>query len=163
MRKDAVRLIAALALAAAVGAVGASRSGAQEYLAVPADHFGIARVVRAAEAGNARAQTRLGFMHEYGHGVAQDYSMAAMWYRRAAEQGEPNAQHLLGLLYDKGFGVPVDVIEAHKWLNLAAGRASRGNRDYYARVRNAVGTKMNTLEIAVAQGRARRWFPKREQ
>jgi TPR repeat protein len=162
MRKGAWSLLAAFVLAAAAGLAQASPPDGPLRIAVPADHFGIAQVVRAAEAGNARAQTRLGFMHEHGRGVAQDYSMAAMWYRRAAEQGEPNAQHLLGLLYDKGFGVPIDVIEAHKWLNLAAGRAAPGNRDYFTRMRNSVASKMNTGEIAVAQGRARRWFPKRE-
>jgi uncharacterized protein len=163
MHIKAAAMLAALVAALAAEPAKAGPVNGPAYIAVPTDHFGISRVVRTAEAGNARAQTRLGFMHEYGHGVPQDYAMAAMWYKRAAEQGEPNAQHLLGLLYDKGFGVPLDFIEAHKWLNLAAGRAAPGNRDYYARMRNAVATKMNHAEIMQAQARARRWFAKHER
>ena len=73
------------------------------------------------------AQTYLGFMFETGRGVPQNYTDAAMWYRRAAEQGDSLAQYSLGLLYDRGFGVPQDIVEAAKWLNLAtAGGASPG-------------------------------------
>src|SRR6266511_426204 len=64
-----------------------------------------------AEAGNARAQTHLGFMYSTGRGVPQNYIMAVYWYRRAAEQGEPSAQYMLGLLYDKGQGTPQNYIE----------------------------------------------------
>ena len=41
-----------------------------------------------AERGDAAAQTYLGFMFETGRGVPQNYTEAAMWYRRAAEQGD---------------------------------------------------------------------------
>src|SRR3954465_7101657 len=37
-----------------------------------------------AERGNAAAQTYLGFLFETGRGVPQNYTEAAMWYRRAA-------------------------------------------------------------------------------
>ena len=68
-----------------------------------------------AEHGNPVAQFYIGFMFETGRGVPQNYTEAAMWYRRAAEQGHGGAQYSLGLLYDKGFGVPRDVVEANKW------------------------------------------------
>ena len=41
-----------------------------------------------AERGDASAQSYLGFMFETGRGVPQNYTEAAMWYRRAAEQGD---------------------------------------------------------------------------
>src|SRR5436190_8733450 len=132
-----MRKVCLMIAAAALPALGVPAAGAgpleipPELVARGGDHFGVAKLVRAAEGGNARAQTRLGFMHETGRGVPQDYVVAAMWYRDAAEQGEPGAQHLLGLLYDKGFGVPLDLIEALKWVNLAAGRAPARYRDYY--------------------------------
>ena len=129
----------------------------------PGDHFGIARLERAAERGQVRAQTQLGFMHETGRGVPQDYIMAAWWYRQAAEQGYPPAQHLLGLGYNKGHGVPLDYVEAHKWLNLSAVRANAANREYFARLRTAVGSEMSRSEIATAQRRTRVWYPKRAQ
>jgi uncharacterized protein len=101
---------------------------------------------------------RLGFAYETGQGVPQDYAFAAYWYSRGAECGDPNAQHLLGLMYDRGFGVPLDHMEAHKWLNLAAARSGRANREYYARIRNAVASKMTFPEVIEAQRRAREWW-----
>jgi uncharacterized protein len=101
---------------------------------------------------------RLGFAYETGQGVPQDYAFAAYWYSQGAECGDPNAQHLLGLMYDRGFGVPLDHMEAHKWLNLAAARAGRPNREYYARIRNAVASKMTFPEVIEAQRRARDWW-----
>lgn len=106
-----------------------------------------------------REATKLGFRYEFGRGVPQDYVLAATWYRWAAEQGDPDGQHLLGLLYDRGLGVPEDHVEAHKWLNLAAAGASRGNREYYGRIRNAVSSKIPRAAVAEAQRRARHWAP----
>jgi uncharacterized protein len=116
-----------------------------------------------AVAGYARAQALLGFMYEYGRGVAQDYDRAVMWYARAAEQGDPPAQYLLGLMYDKGLGVPQDAVLAHKWLNLAAARAGGRERDAYTRLRDAVATKMSSKQMVLAQQLAREWTPKPER
>ena len=120
-------------------------------------------VVVAAERGNARAQTQLGFMHERGLRVQQDYFLAAKWYHRAAAQGEPHGQHRLGLLFNKGFGVQVDLIESYKWLNLAVAGVGRAERDYYTRMRNAVASKLTYSELAEAQRRASYWQPVLEQ
>ena len=114
-------------------------------------------IVRSAESGSPTAQTRLGYMYENGIGVPQDYRLAAMWYHRAAEQGDPRAQHRLGILFNKGFGVRVDFIEAYKWLNLAASRVRISDRGYYARMRNAVASKLTYSELAEGQLRATRW------
>ena len=112
-----------------------------------------------AERGVAPAQTWLGFMFQTGRGVPQNYTEAAMWYRRAAEQGDSLAQYSLGLLYDKGQGVPRDVIEASKWLNLSTAAAPPRAREARARIRDAVGTKMTRGEIARARARALGWAP----
>lgn len=116
-------------------------------------------VVFAAEQGDARAQTKLGYMHERGLRVPQDYLLAAMWYHRAAVQGEPHGQHRLGILFNKGFGVQLDLIEAYKWLNLAAAGVGRNERDYYTRMRNAVASKLTYAELTEAQRRASHWQP----
>ena len=42
---------------------------------------------KAAEQGDAEAQTSLGLMYDNGKGVPQDYAEAVKWYRKAAEQG----------------------------------------------------------------------------
>ena len=115
-----------------------------------------------AERGQPSAQTYLGFMYETGRGVPQNYTDAAMWYRRAAEQGDSLAQYSLGLLYDRGFGVPRDIVEAGKWLNLATAAAPPRAREARARIRDAVTTKMTRGEIAQARLMALEWVLKRE-
>jgi TPR repeat protein len=113
--------------------------------------------------GDARAQTYLGFMYANGRGVPQDYVTAAMWYSHAAEQGEPNAQFMLGLLYDKGHGVPRDYVLAHMWVNLAASKATGRNREFFARVRNAIASKLGPTQIAAAQFLAQEWQSRTER
>jgi TPR repeat protein len=73
-----------------------------------------------AKKGNCAAQSLLGDMHYYGHGVPQNYTEAAKWYRLAAEQGQAEAQFNLGMMHDQGQGVPQNYAEAAKWFRLAA-------------------------------------------
>ena len=107
--------------------------------------------------GNAKAQAFLGFMFENGFGAPQAYVAAADLYVQASIQGNPFGQAMLGLMYDKGHGVPQDFILAYKWLNLAAARASRHERDYFLRLRNAVASKMSPYQIAEGQRLAMLW------
>src|SRR5262245_11554455 len=124
------------------------------------DYVGAAvRLGPLAERGVPRAQTILGFLYQYGRGVPQNYVVAAHWYTCAAEQGDPAAQYQLGLMYDKGHGVPRSSVIAYKWLNLAAAHASRVQRDYYTRVRDAVAFKLNNAQKAEAQRLAYEWAP----
>lgn len=110
-----------------------------------------------AQRGSARAQAMVGFMYATGQGLPQAYDAAAYWYRVAAERGETTAQYLLGLAYDKGQGVPLDEVAAYKWLNLAAARAPKRMRENYAKLRNAVASKMSRAQIASGQWYASRW------
>jgi TPR repeat protein len=112
-----------------------------------------------ARRGNPRAQAQLGFMYENGFGVPQSYDDAADLYLKAAVQGDPGAQSRLGLLYDKGHGVPQNVILSYKWLNLAAAHATKRQRDYYLRLRNAVASKMSSDQIVEGQRLALYWAP----
>jgi len=120
-----------------------------------------ARAVRelmpAAARGNARAQGRLGFMYENGFGVPQNYAAAADLYQRGAAQGDAFAQSRLGLSYDKGHGVPKDLILSYKWLDLATANASRHERDFYQRLRDAVASKMSSGQIVEGQRLALIW------
>jgi uncharacterized protein len=121
----------------------------------------VSALTPAALRGNPRAQALLGFMHENGFGVPQSYDAAADLYQRAAAQGDPFAQSRLGLIYDKGHGVPQDVVLSYKWLDLAAARATRRERDFYIRLRNAVASKMSSAQIVEGQRRALFWAPGR--
>ena len=107
--------------------------------------------------GNARAQAFLGFMFENGYGAPQAYVVAADLYAQASTRGNPFGQAMLGLMYDKGHGVPQDFVLAYKWLDLAAARASKRDRDYFVRLRNAVALKMAPQQIAEGQRLAMRW------
>lgn len=122
------------------------------------DYVRAARIVAPlAERGNPAAQALLGFMYANGQGVPQAYDAAVYWYRLAAHQGDTTGQYLLGLMYDKGHGVPLNEIVAHKWLNLATAGSSHRRREYYARLRDAVASKMTRGQIAEAQWRALDW------
>lgn len=110
-----------------------------------------------AERGSARAQGMVGFMYATGQGLPQAYDVATYWYRLAAEKGDVTSQYLLGLAYDKGQGVPQDEVAAYKWLNLAAAHAPKRMRENFAKLRNAVASKMSRGQIAAGQSHALRW------
>jgi TPR repeat protein len=103
MRKSAQIGLCAIVLALA----GVTAAAAQSLWLSP----GGPGIVRLAERGDARAQTRIGFMYATGQRVPQNPIEAAYWYRRAAEQGDINAQYLLGVCYDNGRGVPRDLVQ----------------------------------------------------
>jgi len=52
-----------------------------------------------AEQGEAYGQYSLGWLHENGYVVPQDYVQARQWYEKAAAQGNTIAQYNLGRLY----------------------------------------------------------------
>jgi TPR repeat protein len=148
-----------LALAAVPPATSAPLDGAFRAGDYPR---AIRRIAPAAERGDPRAQAFLGFMYQYGRGVAQNYALAAYWYRRSAEQGNPTAQHLLGLMFDKGLGVPTNHVAAHVWLSLAAARTKGPDHEDNVRLRDAVAAKMSFGQLYDAQALAQTWAPKPE-
>jgi len=111
-------------------------------------------LMRLAQDGDLRAQARLCFLYQAGLGVVQSFAMAATYCRSAAERGEANAQYLLGLMYDKGQGVGRDVVLAYMWLDLAAAGGSPSVRAAYARIRDAVATKMTPAQLQYGQALA---------
>jgi uncharacterized protein len=73
-----------------------------------------------AEAGDAEAQSNLGWAYYNGDGVVEDAVEAVKWFRRSAEQGNASGQNRLGVAYHYGTGVPKDVAEALAWYRRAA-------------------------------------------
>ena len=57
---------------------------------------------RAAEQGDAKAQTNLGVFYADGRSGTQDYALARLWWEKAAAQGDANAQIALQMLDDLG-------------------------------------------------------------
>ena len=71
---------------------------------------------KAAEQGDASAQSQLGVMYAFGLGVPQNENEAAKWWRKAAEQGDAVGQ----FNYASVFVGKKDYNEAVKWLRKAA-------------------------------------------
>jgi TPR repeat protein len=71
-----------------------------------------------AEAGDARAQSLLGYAYYHGRGAPRDDAEALRWFRRAGEAGDAEAQFHLGVINDAG--VPPDHAEAAVWYARAA-------------------------------------------
>ena len=70
---------------------------------------------KAAEQGNARAESQFGKCLEYGIGIDQNKAEAEFWYNRSAIHGNRNDTWILGILrWDSG-----RYIEAYKWFSIA--------------------------------------------
>jgi len=149
----ALAVLALSALPARADSVSAGASAFQQ-----GDYQRAVRAMRPpAKRGNPVAQTYMGYLYQTGRGVPQFRLASADWYQRAAEQGNPVAQYNLGLLYDKGHGVPQNYVLAYKWVNLAASRSRGTDREYYARIRDAIATKMSNQQLETAQWLAHEW------
>ena len=155
--QKASQIALGVTLLALVGVTAAPAQSLQQGVGGPA-------VVRLAERGDARAQTRLGFMLDTGRGAPQNFVEAAYWYQRAAEQGDPDAQYLLGVCYNLGKGVPQDSVQAYNWFNLSASRTRAGQeREHRANMRDAMAFKLSRPAVAAAQSLAVAWRPKPER
>lgn len=73
----------------------------------------------AVKTGNKHAKFHLGIMHEYGRGVAQNFTFAAELYQQAGER-VPDALYYLGLLYLHGRGMDQSFKNARKYILKAA-------------------------------------------
>ena len=72
--------------------------------------------VKAANLGNVRAKSHLGFLFSE-KGLPET---ACKWWREAAQAGDADAQNQLGLAYYVGVGVAQDNEEAADWFEAAA-------------------------------------------
>ncbi|MFA0633129.1 tetratricopeptide repeat protein [Vibrio breoganii] len=79
---------------------------------------------KAANQGNAEAQTNLGWMYETGTGVIENHKEAVRWYEKAANQGNAEAQTSLGWMYETGTGVIENHKEAVRWYEKAANQGN---------------------------------------
>jgi len=98
---------------------------------------------RAAEAGVAMAQAKLGNCYFAGAGVARDFPAAQRWYRRAAEQGFADAQYVLGIWLSGGVAGTTDPVEGYRWLALA----ERQGHSNAAKVRARAAEKLTPDQI----------------
>lgn len=119
----------------------------------------IAALKQQAASGEADAQCGLGRMYEFGWGVPQDFTKAAIWLRKAAEQGSALSQMDLGTLYAIGQGVPQDYAEAYFWFDLAvAGKLDSPDAENAMKDRDQAASRLIPTDLSRAQERARKWF-----
>jgi uncharacterized protein len=120
LRQVALALVCAVVLP--VWAQTASTPVDAGLAALDRGHFATAmRAWReAADAGDARAQSNVGYLYERGFGVPQSYVEAQRWYHMAAAQGLAEAQFNIGTLYKYGYGVEANPREANSWFRMAA-------------------------------------------
>ncbi|MCF8210042.1 MAG: sel1 repeat family protein [Rhodoferax sp.] len=78
------------------------------------------RYQEAMAGGEARAHTRLGWMHEAGRGVERDLDRAARLFRVGAQRGDAEAQYALAVMYRTGRGLEKDRTLSLQWLQRAA-------------------------------------------
>lgn len=114
------RAIALLCLVAIAPA--ASRADPAAWALDKGHHATAMRIwLRRAELGDADAMSNIGYMHEKGLAVRQNYAEAMRWYRQAvARAHHPHALHNLGMLYHHGYGVEQNHREANNYFSEAA-------------------------------------------
>ena len=93
----------------------------------------------AADQGDPRAQSWLGFMYEEGLGVEKSDAEAYRWYRKAAGQGDARAKRKLqssveklrelGIKYEFGHGVEQNTLKARYFYELAASQGDTYSQD----------------------------------
>jgi TPR repeat protein len=101
---------------------------------------------KAAEAGHAPAQARMGDMMD----AAEMNSDAVAWYRKAAEQGEPAGDHGMARMHVEGKGVPRDVALALTLFQKAAAKNFPPSLEALARAHRmgSLGLPKNPQEAA---------------
>ena len=75
---------------------------------------------KALEAGSIEAISEIGYMYQYGRGVAKDKAKAVKWYRRGSELGDPSSMNELADCLLKGIGTEKNIGEAIQWYRRAA-------------------------------------------
>lgn len=77
-----------------------------------------------AQHGDAQAAYNLGFMYEFGYGLALNDATAFKYYLQAAQLGHTQAQQTVAWMYGQGKGVTPNHIQARKWARLSSSMAA---------------------------------------
>jgi len=121
----------------------------QELEQVPA--FIAQQYLEAAEAGDSRAQFRLGLLHERGLIAGPDpQAEAAHWFEKAAEGGHAAAQFKRATMYAEGRGGPVDQAAAVSLYRMAAEQGvGEAQFNLALHLQNGIGTDRNIPDAIV--------------
>lgn len=110
------------------------------------------RLLERAMKGDTEAQFDLAKGYEGGRmGLPQDLAQAAHWYLEAANRGDPFAQASLAIFYNTGKGVPRDYVVSYVWFARSAVHLTGPDQDTVIEMRDSVGRKLNTQQLAKAR------------
>lgn len=84
--------------------------------------------------GNNSGLCDVGYCYRNGHGVAQDYAKALLYYQKAANQGCPTAAYWLAYAYAHSQGVKQDLALARNWYEIARQRGDPDSADALIRL-----------------------------
>ncbi len=115
---------------------------------------GNAALRAAAEAGDPKAFFEIGNRYAEGRGVAEDMSVAAVWYENAAKAGFAPAQYRLANMLEKATGVERDVPRAMRLYEEAAAKGNSSAMHNLA-VLHAMGASGTTDNAAAARNFSR--------
>lgn len=115
---------------------------------------------KAAEQGNANAQSALGTLYNSGRLGEPDHAKALRWYQAAAKQGNPLAEYNIGYMHYAGRGLPRDDREALRWIGKAAAKGfdiaqttlGRLLYDGHGLIQKNHGEAFRWFELAARQG-----------
>jgi hypothetical protein len=116
---------------------------------------------KAADQGDAEAESHLAGMYWTGDGVPKDKAEGLRRYLKAANQGDVGAYMNLANFYQNGDGVPKDNVRAYYWSRLASDDATTR---HFQRIREMADSRIDDLtahmtpdQIAEAEQRALDW------
>jgi TPR repeat protein len=75
---------------------------------------------KAAEDGQAQAQSILGMNYRDARSVERDHQESFKWFLRAAKQGDVDSQVSVAQMFEDGDSVPQDYVQAVNWYKKAA-------------------------------------------
>jgi TPR repeat protein len=106
---------------------------------------------KAADQGNADAQTYLGNLYTKGQGVPQNYAKAINLYKKACAQGDAIAFNKMAILHAQGKGVPQNYIDAYSHWSVAATLNNESARKNLSKIKKM----MTNEQIAEGQRQAK--------
>ena len=104
-----------------------------------------------AQIGDPQAQNYVGEIYDKGLGIAPDYELAQVWYKKAARQGDSKAQMNLGYLYEKGLGVQKNQATALEWYAKSS-KLSKANIPYATSLTTTENSNPLSAELKLLKG-----------
>lgn len=89
-------------------------------------------LIKSANQGHVRAQTRLGDTYYNKRYIPQDFTQMVKWYQKAANQGHSGSQFAMGRSYYHGDGVQQNYQKSAEWFKKAAAQGHIDAMDYLA-------------------------------